>query len=127
MQFGLEHELDESLERDRRAILTQEQTFDSSIIFENSGPNKHSSDPHTAKSSDDSPKATKSMFRKSGDDSDSTDDETDDVEEILRFGDIPRVKIAEALDPDNIVINEDFILFIKMTPYPLTLHEYIVS
>jgi eukaryotic translation initiation factor 2-alpha kinase 3 len=127
MQFGQERELDEYLKRERRPTLTQEDILDSSIIFENSESKNHSNDPPAAKSSDDSPKATKTTFRKLGENSDSTDDEIGDIEEILRVDDIPRVEIAEALDLDNIVINEDFVLFIKMTPYPLTLYEFIVS
>jgi translation initiation factor 2-alpha kinase 3 len=62
----------------------------------------------------------KSLFRKPGEDNDSADEATDDVEEI------PRTEVGE-LSAMDIAIKEDFVLFIKMTPYPLTLEEFIVS
>jgi translation initiation factor 2-alpha kinase 3 len=58
------------------------------------------------------------MFYRPGDDDDSTDDSN--VEEIPRS----EANEASGLDFD---IQEDAILFIKMTPYPLTLEEFIVS
>ncbi|KAE9371418.1 kinase-like protein [Stipitochalara longipes BDJ] len=115
IQFGLEHDLEQQLKRERRATFTSEEPFDSSVQFSNSGSNKHSNNSNKVKNEDRSPK---SMFRKPGEDS-SSDEVTDDVEEI------PRVEIAETLDADDIVLKEDFILFIKMTPYPLTLHALI--
>jgi len=122
IQFGLERDLKKQLGRDRRATLTSTEPFDSPILFSNSESNKPSKNSNETKSEDQAPK---SMFRKPGDDSSSSDEAsdeaTDDVEEI------PRVEIAETSDTDDIVLKDDFVLFIKMTPYPLTLHTLIVS
>lgn len=121
IQFNLERDLNKQFALERRATSTGEEHFDSSVVFSDSVSSKHSTDPHNVKHEDDSPKAIQSMFRKPGEDSDSADDATDEVEEI------PRVEIAETVDVDDLVINEDFVLFIKMTPYPVTLDDFIVS
>jgi eukaryotic translation initiation factor 2-alpha kinase 3 len=121
IQFDVERDLSNQFKRERRSSLTEEDPFDSSIVFSNSGSNKPSKDSHKTKNKPGSANTTKSMFRKPGEHSDSTGDATDEVEEI------PRVEIAKPIDVDGLAINEDFILFIKMTPYPLTLDEFIVS
>jgi len=117
IQFGLERDLNKQFKRESRATLSDEEAFGGSVIFSDSGSNKHSNDPNKAQDEAKTPKTTRSMFRKPGEESGSPDD----VEEI------PRVAINEASDVDDIVINEDLILFIKMTPYPLTLDAFIVS
>lgn len=123
IQFGLERDISKHFKRERRATLTEESlnvAFDTSIVFSDSGSEKHSNQSHKAKDQDESPQAVKSLFRKPGGDNDSADEATDDVEEI------PRTEVREASAMD-IAIKEDFVLFIKMTPYPLTLEEFIVS
>ena len=123
IQFGLERDLERQLTRERRATLTEQdlnETFDSSIVFSNSGSGKHSNNSGKADDHDESPEEVRSMFVKPGDESDSTDEETDDVEEV------PRSEVGKLLAKE-IDIKEDFILFIKMAPYPLTLEELIVS
>ena len=125
IQFGLERDLDRQLtreRRERRATLTEQdlnEGFDSSVVFSDSGSGKHSSNSRKADDQDESPEV-RSMFVKPGDDSDSTDEETDDVEEV------PRSEVGKLLAKE-VEIKEDFILFIKMAPYPLTLEEFIVS
>jgi translation initiation factor 2-alpha kinase 3 len=121
IQLDLERDLNKQFTLERRATSTGEEHFDSSIVFSDSVSKKDSTDPHNVKHEDDSPKAIQSMFRKPGEESDSTEDATDEIEEI------PRVEIAETVDVDDLVINEDFVLFIKMTPYPVTLDDFIVS
>jgi translation initiation factor 2-alpha kinase 3 len=126
IQFDLERDLNRQLtreRRERRATLTEQdlnETFDSSIVFSDSGSGKRSSNSRKADDQDESPEEVKSMFVKPGDDSDSTDEETDDVEEV------PRSEVGKLLAKE-VEIKEDFILFIKMAPYPLTLEEFIVS
>lgn len=126
IQFGLERDLERQLtreRRERRATLTEQdfnETFDSSIVFSDSGSEKHSSNSRKSDDRDESPEEVRSIFVKPGDDSDSTDEETDDVEEV------PRSEVGKLLAKE-MDIKEDFILFIKMTPYPLTLEELIVS
>jgi hypothetical protein len=123
IQFGIERDLTKQLTKERRAILTEaalNETFDSSVIFSNSGSEKHSKDSHKDNHQDRSVSAFKSMFVRPGEESNSEEEATDDVEEI------PRTEIAE-LSEDDIVWDEDFVLFIKMTPYPMTLEEFVVS
>jgi hypothetical protein len=118
IQFGAERDLERQLKRDRRATLTREEAFESSVIFSDSKSRTLSNKSNKTQNEDKEPK---SLFRKPGEDSGSSDEATDDVEEI------PRGELAETLDADDIVLKDDFILFIKMTPYPLTLHALIVS
>ncbi len=121
IQFGLERDLSNRIRREHRATLTRERTDEGSlaaIVFSDSKSTRRSDDSRRDQDQDKSLKVTNSMFYKPGDDDDSNDDSI--VEEI------PRSKVSEALDLD-IAIQEDAVLFIKMTPYPLTLEEFIVS
>lgn len=126
IQFGLERDLDRQLtreRRERRATPTEQdldEAFHSSIVFSDSGSGKHTNNSHKADDHDESSEEVRSMFVKPGDDSDSTDEGTEDVEEV------PRSEVGKLLAKE-IDIREDFILFIKMAPYPLTLEELIVS
>lgn len=121
IQFGNQRDLEKEFKRERRATLTEaaiNETFDSSVIFSDSDSEKHSES--SRKGNDQgSGSAVGSMFVKPGEESSSDEETTDDVEEI------PRTEIAELSDTD-IEWDEDFVLFIKMTPYPLTLEELIV-
>lgn len=121
IQFGMERDLSEQMKRERRETLTQDDEISrKSIIFSDSRSTKHSDDSHKAKGQDKDislKKAANTMFYKPGDESEGTDDSV--VEEI------PRSEVGEALNVD--MLNEDAVLFIKMTPYPLTLEEFIVS
>jgi translation initiation factor 2-alpha kinase 3 len=121
IQFGLERDLSQQIRRERRETLTRNQTDEASIaaiVFSDSRSTKQSDDSRKAKSQNKSLEVTNSMFYRPGDDDDSTDDSN--VEEI------PRSEVGEGSDPD-MSIQEDAVLFIKMTPYPLTLEEFIVS
>jgi translation initiation factor 2-alpha kinase 3 len=107
------------MKRERRETLTQEDEISrTSIIFSNSISTNHSDDSQKADDQDKPlQKVANSMFYKPGDDTDRTDDS--EVE------DIPRSEVGEVLNVDE--LEEDWLLFIKMTPYPLTLEEFIVS
>ncbi len=121
IQFGLERDLSNQIRRERRETLTGDQIDEASlsaIIFSDSRSTKRSDDSRKAKDQNKSLNVANSMFYRPGDDDDSTDDSN--IEEI------PRSKVGGASDGDYDV-QEDAVLFIKMTPYPLTLEEFIVS
>lgn len=118
----MERDLSKQLKRERRATLTEDDEISrTSIVFGESRSTKHSDDSGKTKDQENPlKKSPKGMFYKPGSESDGTDDSN--VEEI------PRSEVGEASDVEvEVKINEDAILFIKMTPYPLTLEEFIVS
>lgn len=132
IQFDIERELDKYVQRERRATITTEPTEEefsrTGFVFEEDSKSAKLSSGHSkSQSKQPQVKEPKGMFRRPGE-ADSSDSDSSDEFEAPETAEeeIPRMQMTKATKAEA-EINEDAVLFIKMTPYPLTLYDFMVT